>query len=409
MKKILSFLTIAILSFSLLTACGGGENSTSSSNSNENSFGGNIALPQTIEVNVDFNATENGVEVNGVKTYKTIQSAVDYVATFASNDIKIINIAAGEYNEKISVNKGVDNVSFIGATSGVSKITYGDYAGKLDENGNKIGTDKTATVNVYGDGFTAKNIYFQNSFDYFNPPQGVGDLQALAMYCRADKVIFENCIFTGYQDTLEVVSGRQYFKNCTIKGSVDFIFGNNPSVLFDNCDIVNRNRGKSGDYITAMKGNNGTNGSGVATYGLVFKGCRLTAEEGVLDGSVALGRPWRADATVAWINCEMGAHISLTAFGNGYSRYTQMSGGNLTNYPHNAHYAEYGNTGAGATNQDLFATYSYRENGKTIIVNATEPDFTNLTKEQADLYTPENIFATVNGGVTYTGEWNPCA
>ncbi len=409
MKKILLFLTIAILSFSLLTACGSGENSTSNSNSNENSSGGNTTLPQTVEVNVDLNATENGAEINGVKTYKTIQSAVDYVATFASSDIKIINIAAGDYNEKITVVKEITNLKLVGSTTGTTKITYGDYAAMLDENGNKIGTDKTATANVHADGFTAENIYFENSFDFFRTDI-TSDKQALAMYCKADKVQFINCIFTGYQDTLEVVSGRQYFKNCTIKGCVDFIFGNNPSVLFDNCDIVTVNRNdKNGGYITAMKGNNGTNGSGVATYGLVFKGCRLTAEKGVVDHSVALGRPWRADATVAWINCEMGAHIGLDAEAQGNPRYTTMSGGGLTNYPMNAHFAEYGNTGLGATSENLYCRYPEKVNGKLTMLTATIPDFKNLTSDEAALYTPENIFATVNGGVTYTGEWNPCA
>ncbi len=370
---------------------------------------------KTITVNVDGQVATDGSEVNGVKTFKTIQGAIDYYKNESATAVKVINLKEGNYNEKISVPKEVKNLQLIGSSTGVSKITYGDYAGMAKEGGGIIGTDATATANVYGEGFVAKNVYFENSFDYFNPPAGVKDLQALAMYCRADKVIFENCTFTGYQDTLEVVEGRQYFKNCTIKGCVDFIFGNNPSVLFDNCDIVNVKRNKSGDYITAMKGNNGTNGQGVAKYGLVFKNCRLTSEGGVNDESVALGRPWRADATVAWINCEMGSHIAKKAYGTGGCRYTAMEGGTdengnkINNMPMNAFYAEYGNTGVGVVTENLYCKYTYRDaNGKVIIATGEKPDFTLLTKEQADLYTPENIFATVNGGVTYVGEWNPC-
>ncbi len=391
MKKLLVLLVALAMSVVLMAGCG---NTGSTA--------------QTINIYVDANGTEDTTH------YKTISSAINYVKTLNADDIKIINISAGDYVEKVSIDKSIKNIQLIGATEGTTKITYGDYAGMKDQSGGIIGTDATATVNVYSEGFIAKNIYFENSFDYFNPPEGVTDLQALAMYCRADKVVFENCIFTGYQDTLEVVEGRQYFKNCTIKGCVDFIFGNNPSVLFDNCDIVSVNRNdKNGGYITAMKGNSGNNGEKVATYGLVFKGCRLTAEAGVLDNSVALGRPWRADATVAWINCEMGAHIGVNACQAGNSRYTSMSGGGQANYPFMVNYVEYGNTGVGAVSEELTMQGTYTIGwdaalGQTIKGTATGPDFKLLSKEQADLYTPENIFATTNGGVTYEGEWNPC-
>lgn len=392
MKKLLLLVLSLVLCLTTFTVVGCGESTP------------------TVEVTVDASFSgENGATVNGVKTYKTIQSAIDSFGGASASSKKVINIKEGTYAEKISVPQELANLSMLGATDGTTKITFGDYAGMKNQSGGIIGTDKTATANVYAEGFIAKNIYFENSFDYFNPPAGVTDLQALAMYCRADKVIFENCIFTGYQDTLEVVEGRQYFKNCTIKGCVDFIFGNNPAVLFDNCDIVSVNRKNSnGGYITAMKGNNGTNGQQVATYGLVFKGCRLTAETGVIDASVALGRPWRADATVAWINCEMGAHIGKNALGKGKARYTYMEGGGQTNYPFIANFVEYGNTGVGSTTEKLLSTYTARENGVTVLHNATDPDFTLLTAEQAAAYIPENIFATTNGGVTYTGDWNPC-
>jgi pectin methylesterase-like acyl-CoA thioesterase len=232
----------------------------------------------------------------------------------------------------------------------------------------------------------AKNITFQNTFDYL-ADTAHSEKAALAMLVKGDKAVFTDCVFLSYQDTLQAKSGRQYYKNCTIKGSVDFIFGNNPAALFEDCDIVTlKTNNSNGGYVTAMKGNAGTNGQKVATYGIVFKNCRLTAEEGVAAHSVALGRPWRADATVAYINCEMGEHIGLNACGESNSRYTSMSGGGL-NYPKDAHYAEYGNTGDGA------------------VTEATD-DFTMLTAEQAALYTMENIFATTNGDVTYSGEFD---
>ncbi len=371
MKKFLAVMLMCTLCLGLFSAC---------------SRKSGDVVKETVKVDQNATVTE---DASGTKVFNTITDAVTYfeTAAFSDDTIKCIEIAAGTYGEKVYIKKTLKNVRLIGATDGVTKISYGDYAGRVDESGNAIGTDNTATLTTYSEGFQATNIYFENSFDYLNSTESAK--QALAVYCRADKVIFENCTFTGYQDTLEVVEGRQYFKNCTIKGCVDFIFGNNPAVLFDNCDIITVNRNQSnGGYVTAMKGNNGTNGVGVATYGLVFKNCRLTAENGVRDNSVALGRPWRADATVAWINCEMGSHIGLNAFGSGKVRYASMSGGGQTNLPKDAHFAEFGNTGTGA------------------VTEATD-DFTMLTAEQAALYTPANIFATKNGDVTYEGEWNP--
>ena len=52
---------------------------------------------------------------------------------------------------------------------------------------------------------------------------------AVAARIYGDKSAFYDCSFTGFQDTLWDVEGRHYFKNCNIKGAVDFIFGNGQS------------------------------------------------------------------------------------------------------------------------------------------------------------------------------------
>lgn len=392
MKKIVCLLLTLILCSACLVAC-----NKNNPNSEES---------KTVAVNHSFNAND-GDEVDGVKTFKTVQSAINYFgqAGLSANANKIIKISAGSYNEKITVPKELQNVKLIGDPQTETKITFGDYAAMLDESGNIIGTDNTATANIHGDGFSASNIYFENSFDYFRKDI-TSDKQALAIYVKADKVIFNKCKFTGYQDTLECVSGRQYYYQCEVAGCVDFIFGNNPAALFEDCDIVHKNRNeKNGGYITAMKGNNGTNGEGVADYGVVFKNCRLTAETGVLDGSVALGRPWRADATVSFINCEMGAHIGKNAVGYGSGRYAIMDGGGLTNYPKNARFFEFNNTGAGSTSDVLYCRY-FDYTLKKYVEETERPDFTHLTETQANNYTIANIFAKTNGMITYESEWD---
>lgn len=50
--------------------------------------------------------------------------------------------------------------------------------------------------------------------------------QAVAMRVTGDQGAFYGCGFYGAQDTLNDDSGRHYFKDCFIQGSIDFIFGN---------------------------------------------------------------------------------------------------------------------------------------------------------------------------------------
>lgn len=333
----------------------------------------------------------NVMKINSIKVALAICDAKKYGDTVE----KVIKIAEGNYVDKLTVSQ--KNVSFVGlGTAQNTVVSFGDCSGDVG------GTDNSSSITIKGDGFSASNVTFANTFDYLaacerENQSGVKiDKQAVAMTVNADKCVFTNCIFLGQQDTLQVKDKRQYFKNCTIKGSTDFIFGNNPSVLFDTCNIVSVYSGKSAGYVTAFKGA----AAQTAEYGVVFKNCNLTREDGadatkkVADGSISLGRPWRADATVAFLECAMDAHISKLPFAEGTSsgtRYTSMTGDNLLNVPSGANFAEYGNTGAGSVSSQL------------------NNDFTMLTKAQADLYTVANIFAKTNGGKTYADDWNPVA
>lgn len=80
-----------------------------------------------------------------------------------------------------------------------------------------------------GDGFIARGITFRNT-------AGPENHQAVALRCGADLSVFYRCAFEGYQDTLYVHSQRQFYKECHIFGTVDFIFGN-AAVVFQSCNI----------------------------------------------------------------------------------------------------------------------------------------------------------------------------
>jgi len=117
-------------------------------------------------------------------------------------------------------------------------------------------------------------------------------------------VVFQNCRFLGWQDTLFVNSGRQFFKDCYIEGHVDFIFGSG-KVFFENCEIHSKGAG----YVTAH-----FRTSEDQDTGFVFYRCKLTGSN--TGAGVYLGRPWRPYARVVFIDTWLGAHIKPEGWDN---------------------------------------------------------------------------------------------
>ena len=149
----------------------------------------------------------------------------------------------------------------------------------------------------------------------------------MALHVESDRAVFVNCRFLGNQDTIYASgeNSRQYFYNCYIEGTTDFIFGPSTAV-FEACTI----HSKSNSYITAASTTPGKK------YGYVFIDCKLTAAPGV--DKVYLGRPWRAHARTVFIRSHLGAHIVPAGWENW---------GNAENEK-TAYYAEYKCTGSGA-------------------------------------------------------------
>ena len=166
--------------------------------------------------------------------------------------------------------------------------------------GRPLGTSGSSTVYFGGDGWTVRNIAFENAAGR------VG--QAVAVQCLGTGLHFIGCRFLGNQDTLYLYgvgnrdgesvaeNARIRFDDCYVEGTTDFIFGS-AAALFRRCEI----RSKADSYITAASTCRGQ------ACGLIFEGCRLTAAGGVT--RCWLGRPWRDHAQTVFIGCEMGAHI----------------------------------------------------------------------------------------------------
>ncbi|KAL1807383.1 hypothetical protein ACET3Z_024373 [Daucus carota] len=218
------------------------------------------------------------VAQDGSGQFKTVNEALKTVPLKNTAPF-IIQIKAGVYKEYVDVPRHVDNVVFIGEGATQTKIT-----------GNKnfidgVNTYKTATVAVNGDGFIAKDIGFENS-------AGANKHQAVALRVSADRTIFYRCQLDGYQDTLYTHTYRQFYRECTITGTIDFIFGD-AAAVFQSCTMkVRKPMDNQGCMVTAQ-GRKEKRGTG----GIILQNCTISAEPDVMSMNPApkqyLGRPWK--------------------------------------------------------------------------------------------------------------------
>lgn len=256
------------------------------------------------------------VAKDGSGDFFTVAEAIAAVPDLCGKHRTTILVRSGVYKEKIVVPRSKINVSLIG--QGDVTLTYDDFASRKNIFGEEIGTAGSSSFFIYAPDFYAENITFENSAGQ------VG--QAVACFVGADRVTFRNCRFLGNQDTIYTwARGRQYYDNCYIEGTVDFIFGRSTAV-FDRCTIHAKRRG----YLTAPSTDVDVDN------GYVFLDCKLTADEGV--DRVYLSRPWRDYAKAVFIRCEMGAHIHPEGWHNWRKPEREQT----------VFYAEYGCTGPGA-------------------------------------------------------------
>lgn len=266
------------------------------------------------------------VAQDGSGDFTTVQEAINAVPDFRKANRTTILIRKGNYKEKVIIPECKINLSLIGEDGAV--ITYDDYASKLNRFGEEKSTSGSASCYIYAPDFIAENLTFENSAG----PVG----QAVACFVSGDRAIFRKCRFLGNQDTLYTYGypTRQYYEDCYIEGTVDFIFGK-ATAVFNRCDIHSRGKG----YVTAPATPEDSR------YGYVFHNCRLTAADGV--ENVPLSRPWRPYAQAVFINCELGKHISAAGWNNW----------GKTSNEQTVTYAEYNSKGPGA-NPSARAPYS---------------------------------------------------
>lgn len=278
-----------------------------------------VLIFSTILFGKDFDFV---VAANGSGNFNTVQEAIHAVPDFRKNRTTIF-IKNGIYKEKLILPASKTNVSFVGEDMEKTILTFDDFASKKNRFGEEVGTTGSTSFYIFAEGFTAENITFANS----SGPVG----QAVAVRVDGDMVAFKNCRFLGFQDTLypHGENSRQYYKNCYIEGTVDFIFGWSTAV-FDNCTIFCKDHG----YITAPSTLEKT------PFGFVFLNCKITGN--APEASFYLGRPWRPYGKSVFIQCELGKHIKPEGWDNWRNPENEKT----------AFFAEYKNTGEGsATSQ----------------------------------------------------------
>lgn len=287
------------------------------------------------------------VDRNGTGNFRNIQHAIDSVRAFNPAGTVTIFIKKGFYKEKLEIPTHVCNVRLIGEDRDKTIINWDDHA-KI----NKMGTFKTYTFKICGNDVRLENLTVENSAAQLG--------QAVALHVEGDRAVFLNCRFLGNQDTIYTgrENMRQYFLNCYIEGTTDFIFG--PStVWFEGCSILC----KRNSYITAASTPQNIK------YGYILNNCKIMLADSISEEY--LGRPWRSYAMTLYMNCQLPKGIRPVGWDNWRNAENEKT----------ARYLEYNNTGEGADT-------SGRTWSKV------------LTKKEAAEYTVENVLKGFDG-------WNP--
>lgn len=263
------------------------------------------------------------VAADGSGNYRTVAAAVA-AAPEKSSKRYIIRIKAGVYRENVEIPKKKTNIMFMGDGRSNTIIT-----------GNRNVVDgsttfHSATVAAVGERFLARDITFQNT-------AGPSKHQAVALRVGSDLSAFYRCDMLAYQDTLYVHSNRQFFVECLIAGTVDFIFGNGAAVL-QNCDIHARRPNSGQKNMVTAQGRTDPN----QNTGIVIQKCRIGATSDLRpvqrNFPTYLGRPWKEYSRTVVMQTSITDVINPAGW-------HEWNGNFALN---TLFYGEYQNTGAGA-------------------------------------------------------------
>ncbi|KAL0380084.1 UNVERIFIED_CONTAM: putative pectinesterase/pectinesterase inhibitor 25 [Sesamum angustifolium] len=249
---------------------------------------------------------DGGIHVNDTVTvspygggnFTTINDAIAF-APNNSDGYFIIYAMQGYYEEYVVVPRNKKNIMLIG--DGINSTVITGNRSVIDG----WTTFNSATFVVSGERFVAIDIAFKNT-------AGPEKHQAVAVRNNADLSTFYRCSFEGYQDTLYAHSLRQFYRECDIYGTVDFIFGN-AAAVFQNCNLFARKPMPNQKVAFTAQGRTDPNqNTGISIHNCTIEAAPdLTMDLNSSNLSTNyLGRPWKEYSRTVYMESYIGSLIN---------------------------------------------------------------------------------------------------
>ncbi|KAG8381464.1 hypothetical protein BUALT_Bualt06G0124600 [Buddleja alternifolia] len=263
------------------------------------------------------------VAKDGSGKYKTIKAALKAVPEKSKKRF-VIYVKKGVYYENVRVEKKMWNVMIVG--DGRDRTVVSGGLNFIDG----TPTFQSATFAVFGQGFIARDMGFKNT-------AGPAKHQAVALMSTADHSVFYRCTMDAYQDTLYPHSNRQFYRECNVYGTVDFIFGNS-AVVFQNCYILPKKPMQGQQNTITAQGKVDPN----QNTGISIQNCTIRPAENLVGVNNFLGRPWKNYSTTVLFHNVMDRFIDP----KGWLPWVGTSA------PDTIFYAEFQNSGLGAVTKN---------------------------------------------------------
>ncbi|KAI3894656.1 hypothetical protein MKW92_003106 [Papaver armeniacum] len=255
------------------------------------------------------------VALDGSGQFQTIMEAVNQAPNYSEKRY-VIYVKKGVYNENVELKKKKTNIMLVGDGMGITVISA---------NRNFLQgwtTFRTATFAVSGKGFIARDLTFRNT-------AGPQNRQAVALRVDSDQSAFFQCSIEGYQDTLYAHSLRQFYRECSIYGTIDFIFGNGAAVL-QGCKIFTRQPLPHQKVTVTAQGRKDPNQS----TGFSIQRSYIYATE-----PTYLGRPWKQFSRTVYLQTYMSNQVQPRGWLEWYGDFALNT----------LYYGEYMNYGPGSS------------------------------------------------------------
>ncbi|KAF7024169.1 hypothetical protein CFC21_036549 [Triticum aestivum] len=234
------------------------------------------------------------VAKDGSGKYKTVQAAVD-AAPDRGKSRYVIYVKKGVYKENLEVGKKKRELMIVGDGMDATVITGSRNV--VDG----ATTFNSATLAVAADGVILQDLRIENT-------AGPEKHQAVALRVSADRAVINRCRVDGYQDTLYTHQLRQFYRDCFVSGTVDFVFGN-AAVVLQNCVITARRPAHGQKNAVTAQGRTDPN----QNTGTSLQRCRVVPADDLAPVAEAsptfLGRPWKAYSRTVYMQSYLGAHV----------------------------------------------------------------------------------------------------